>query len=506
MKDSIIKTKHNKPEKCLVESDGNTWTEIAEMCAAALVKWDVYRDARGVLVHVNGRELVELNRHNGFMLIEEATDFYGYTPKKTKKNPDAEPSTCPSPKVVDLTLACINAFPRIAGVTSCPVVSLSGDMTCAGYDAATELYVAPPVDVHTAGLPLTAKDCADELLALVSDFPFLEDRDRGAWLAMLISGLMRPSIDGAVPAFVITATTRGTGKTLLAQAALDMIHGPGSGINTEPSKEEEAQKAILAEVLFGTRVLVWDNLANGRPFGGAVIDSLITSTVVKGRALGSNSIISAKIPFVLVCTGNNVKFQADTARRVISCRLQTSEERPEDRQGYRIEDLRVHITQNRARLLGVAAQLIRLGMASHAQSPRVGSFEAWGSTVGKIVRSAGFDLAPCFASADGSSDETAAAREYLLAYIERNWGERGISAQTILMKAFDPEARPGERSDADTAAVDAMATLSHGTIKTHEHTMIAGRILGSFEKSNIGGYWLTRKLVKGCTVWAVKKL
>lgn len=483
-----------------VDCKGLSNTEVVELCADALKKWNVYADARAKLIHVDRNQPIELGRRNMTLLLDEAIFYTGH-PRKDKKGEPLEPSHTVSVILAEEVIASHKYFPKLAGVTSCPVVSLTGRITSEGYDAATRLYVAPPVKVAASDLPTTPGACAAELLSLVGDFPFVDDQDRGAWLAVVLSGLMRPSIPGAVPAFVITATTRGTGKTLLATAAMDIIHGPGSGISTEPHNEEEAKKALLSEALHGTRVLVWDNLANGRPFGGAAIDSLITSDVIKGRALGGNTLITAKLPFVLVCTGNNVRFQADTARRVVLCRLETKHERPEDRQDYAIENLRGHITKNRARILGVAVQLVRLGLASDARAPRVGSFEDWGDSIGRIMRSAGFDLAPCFASADGSSDETALARVCLLSYIAKHW-PNGASTMQIMKRAFGSPL--DARAQGDVNAADAFASLSDGRINRDTDTRAAGRVLGSFERSNVAGLWMTRRVLDGTSVWVVR--
>ena len=71
---------------------------------------------------------------------------------------------------------------------------------------------------------LPMQRAAAELLEVVKDFPFY-DADRSAWLALVLSLIGRSAIAGCVPLFGITANCRGSGKSLLADAASLIAYG-----------------------------------------------------------------------------------------------------------------------------------------------------------------------------------------------------------------------------------------------------------------------------------------
>lgn len=486
----------NLPEVDMQEI-GSDSPRAVKICVGALAPHHVFVSEAGRIVEVFDHRAVDISRHGMRLLLCDAIAYYG------AKNPDGKQSTAPPLRLAEEVLARGSAFRRLAGVTPCPVVSTVGAVTAEGYDTKTKLFVSPRVELEGRGLPDTAAGCAAELLALVSDFPFLTDADRGVWLAMLASALLRPSIRGAVPGFVITATTRGTGKTLLASVVVDAINGEGAGIGSEPANQEEAKKVITSEAIRGTRVMVWDNLANGKPFGDSVVDSLLTSDVYTDRLLGGNATVTVKLPFILVCTGNNVGFQADTARRILVCKLQTDLERPQDRQHYVIENLRAHILANRARILGVVVQMIRLGMSTPVRAPRVGSFEAWGESVGKILLAAGYDLTQCFASADPEADDTDNARAFLLEYMARKW-PNGCTALQLskdaVRKMEDYGADP-----ADSAAGEALEHLTQGRVRSSSGSSAIGYALRAFKSSNVRGWILEHKRTSTGGVWVARK-
>jgi hypothetical protein len=138
-------------------------------------------------------------------------------------------------------------------------------------------------------------------------------------------------------------------------------------------------------VLAGDRLVLFDNLAGD--FGNAVLDAALTGTNWKDRVLGVNKMAEAPLYMTWYATGNNVAIAADTARRICHIRLESSDERPEERQGFRHPDLLAWVGENRAKLLTAALTILRAFCAAGRPDqhlPAWGSFEGWS----RLVRSA----------------------------------------------------------------------------------------------------------------------
>jgi hypothetical protein len=148
---------------------------------------------------------------------------------------------------------------------------------------------------------------------------------------------------------------------------------------------EEMDKLILSIALSGDSIVHIDNIVT--TLGCSALDRALTSTDVGGRLLGKNQLISAKMLASFIGTGNNVQLRGDTARRTLLCRLESSEEFPEKRTGFKHPDLESHIRRNHQELAGSALTILRAYVV--ANKPKQG-LEPWGSFEGwsNLVRSA----------------------------------------------------------------------------------------------------------------------
>jgi hypothetical protein len=126
--------------------------------------------------------------------------------------------------------------------------------------------------------------------------------------------------------------------------------------------------------------------------GCASLDAALTGTVWKDRILGSSTIVELPLCVTWLASGNNVMLAADTSRRVLHIRLESDQERPEDRTGFKFPDVRQHVYRHRAELL--ASALTILSAYSQAGRPPQGltpwgSFEGWSAVVREAVVWAG---------------------------------------------------------------------------------------------------------------------
>lgn len=128
-------------------------------------------------------------------------------------------------------------------------------------------------------------------------------------------------------------------------------------IATYTADEDELRKRITSLALGGDCLVLFDNV-EGR-FGNATLDAALTCTAWKDRVPGANRMAEAPLYMTWYATGNNVAIAADTARRVCHVRLESPEERPEERKGFRHPNLLGWVGENRVKLLAAALTILR---------------------------------------------------------------------------------------------------------------------------------------------------
>jgi putative DNA primase/helicase len=98
-----------------------------------------------------------------------------------------------------------------------------------GYDAATQLYLAPGPGIKLPDIACkpTFDDAHDALYALEElfvEFPFVDEVDRSVALSALITPVIRSAIDVA-PMHAISAPIYGSGKSFLMNTASAIATG-----------------------------------------------------------------------------------------------------------------------------------------------------------------------------------------------------------------------------------------------------------------------------------------
>jgi hypothetical protein len=316
--------------------------------------------------------------------------------EKVRKTRDGDDETVEAhpPEWAVAGIAARGCWPEIRpieSVTETPALRLDGTiLDQAGYDERTALLFEPNAafpPIPAAPTQADARRAAETLLRLVVDFPFAGEDHRAAWLAALLTPLARFAIAGPCPLFLIDANTPGTGKSKLTDVVAIVSMGRGMPRTTYPDTDDEMRKRISSIALAGDRLMLLDNIAT--TFGGSALDSALTAMTWRDRILGRSE-MTAELPLFTVwyATGNNVALRGDVLRRIVPCRLETREERPEERREFTIEgDLLEYVQRERPRLVAAALTLLR----AHAVAGRpdgglnlLGSFEAWS----RVVRSA----------------------------------------------------------------------------------------------------------------------
>lgn len=284
--------------------------------------------------------------------------------------------------------------PTLRNTVECPVLRKDGTvLQVPGHDEKSGLLFEPNdryqlvVECPTRDQVLAARD---RLLELACDFPFAEEVHRSAWFAGVLTPFARHAYDGPTPLFLVDGNVRGSGKSLLCDAAALVATGRRAPRTTQVVDEAEERKRITAIARAGDLLMLIDNIS--RPFGNGSFDAALTSTTWKDRTLGSSVIRSYPLHTIWWGTGNNVQFRAgaDTARRTLHMRLSSPEQNPESRTDFKFPDLVGHILEHRAQLVADALTVLRGSQVHKARAalklPSWGSFERWSEVVrGAVV-------------------------------------------------------------------------------------------------------------------------
>jgi hypothetical protein len=403
-----------------------------------------------------------------------------------------------------------DGIPVLEGVVDAPVLRPDGSiLDQPGYDPKTGLLYEPVGDLKpvpkSPDLAL-AHRARDVLLDLISDFPFAEPADvyRATWLASLLSLLARPAVRGPVPLFLIDSNVRGSGKGLLADTVALIATGRTMPVMSNPNDDDECRKRVTAIALAGDPIILIDNIASS--LGNAALDAALTSTVWKDRILGRSEVAEMPLRCVWVATGNNVVLLADTARRVAHIRIESKDENPEERQGFKYPDLRAHVRGNRGKLLSAGLTILRgycLAGRPDMKLKPWGSFEDWSGLVRSAVVWCGIpDPGESRKELRKQSDQEAGALQALLAGVEAlDPTAEGLMVSEIIDKMNQPDHK--DRPEVK-ALRDAIVMICPSRGKDFPSPQSIGMKLKHLQGRVVGGKYLYRDTEKHTGVWSVR--
>ncbi|OJW10324.1 MAG: hypothetical protein BGO49_07185 [Planctomycetales bacterium 71-10] len=395
----------------------------------------------------------------------------------------------------------------LEGVIQAPTIRRDGSiLDRPGYDRETRLFYRPNARFDAVPERPTRREAEAAWAALkrlLCDFPFRSEVDLALWLASLLTVLGRPLFDGPSPLIGFDGNCPGVGKTLLADVVAIMATGrPVSkmGFPGGAHGDEEMDKRITALAMAGVRLVLLDNVAE--PLGGSSLDRALTTTLWQGRPLGRSEIVDMPLAVTWLASGNNLQVKGDMLRRVLFARLETREENPEDRQGFRIPNLLRHVRENRGRLAASALTILRAWRV--AGSPRtvdaLGSFEGWTEGIADPVAWITNVDPLAVRAAIKAADMDAGARESLVA----GWAELPGSESGLTIAAALKILRAHGHDDKFTALRSALAEMS----KTADlpPAQVVGKKLKTLEGLPISGFVLRSDFDRTNTkVWRIER-
>lgn len=429
-------------------------------------------------------------------IFEKLTRFARWN--RWKKNRDGTPELVDAlpPDWVVMGVSARADWPTIRpleSVVEAPTLRPDGSiLDTPGYDERTGLLYIPNAKfpaIPDRPTPEDARRAVDDLLSLVVDFPFARMDDekgepathRSAWLAALLTVVGRFAIDGPCPLFLIDATTPGAGKSLLADLLSLIPTGRAMARTAYPDKDEEMRKRITSIALAGDRVMLLDNIASA--FGSSALDAALTGTTWKDRMLARLEMTPELPLFTVWCgTGNNVQFKGDMLRRVVHCRLEPTQDRPEERDPNKFaikEPLTRYALNNRARLVVAALTILRAYVVAGRPDQKLTAvdYREWSDLVRSAVHwAAGAD--PCASRKDLTATDTDSAERAALveAWAELPGADRGVTTGEALKYLKD---NPAHCSDLRALIANRSGDLPSTRSLGMKLSSIRGRFFGN---------------------------
>ena len=272
----------------------------------------------------------------------------------------------------------------LLGVIEAPTLRPDGSILATpGYDSKTCLLFDPGSEkfpeISEAPTREDALAALDQILTVIAEFEFLEESDRSAVVAAILTALIRPSLRSA-PMFAFRAPKMASGKSLLGDVVAMIATGRTASVMTQGKDEDEDKKRLLAVLMEGISVACIDNIEHD--FGGAAMCSVLTQETWRDRILGKTGTATVPTNTTWIATGNNIRFVGDITTRVVLCDLDPTVERPEERV-YQV-NLHKYVPEHRAELVVAGLTVLRAfhvaGLPS--QGLRVfGRFEEWSDRV-----------------------------------------------------------------------------------------------------------------------------
>jgi len=293
-------------------------------------------------------------------------------------------------------------FPALEGIAEAPYLRPDGSvMARAGYDPITLLLYKPLPNLVVPPIPQrpTRDDVVNALMVAMeplAEFPFIDDASRANALAMLLSPIVRPAVDGPVPLALSDAPQPGTGKSLLTEIVSIVATGREAAMISAPETEAEWAKSINAILCTGATVVVIDNVET-TIFAPSLAKSISGSFSAKRQLMQDTKLTLLPQRACWFATGNNLRPRLKGAlpRRCYWARQDAQMAQPwtRDSQNFRHPEIKSWTKANRGAILAALLTLARAwfeaGCPAPKAAPKLGGFEAWRRVVGGILEFAG---------------------------------------------------------------------------------------------------------------------
>lgn len=356
-----------------LQLDEDQWPRIVDRCIGALATDEAVFDYGGTLIAIDQAGVAfPVSPHWICTALERKFAVTKFDARQGGQVPSKIPL-----EIAQRILSVRErwTFPQLTSLCDHRLI----DEQTPGYHRASGIYIhADPTKWKP--IPRDVSSALTTLWYPVSLFPYSSPADRGSALAMLLTAVVRPTMETA-PAFLVTSTTFSSGKTKLSEVAALLAGGNPSGAGFTPD-DDEMEKRLAGLLMQGSPSITFDN-ASGL-VGGDVLARLLTQGTFSARRLGTNDYLRLPSRALVIVNGVNASPSADTVRRFLTVRLDPGIERPEE-QDFPFDPVawtREHIEEMRAAALCILR-------AARSQKATLGSFERWSEVVLSAVLTIG---------------------------------------------------------------------------------------------------------------------
>jgi hypothetical protein len=290
-------------------------------------------------------------------------------------------------------------LPSLVGITRCPVVRPDGSILVEeGYDASTGLWYAPAGGIELPRIPEkpapeTIADAIRLLWSWVGEFPYDGKASAANALALPLTLILRPAIEGHIPLLLIDKPTPGTGATLFVESVSLATLGKAAGAVGAPADDDAEMRKLLTGALRQSKQLIFfDNVPSNTTLKHGSLARALTLDTWEDRLLGHSIVVRLPQRATWCATGNNVQVSTEIARRCYKCRLDAKVEKPWEGREFSHPNLPAWTVEKRGAILSALLIIARNWFAvgkPEAQTPIIGMFEPWSSTLGGVLEAAG---------------------------------------------------------------------------------------------------------------------
>lgn len=396
------------------------------------------------------------------------------------------------------------ALPELVGVISAPAYVGNGHwVQTTGYDAVSGLYLVDDVKIGDTTPTAQRVEWAKEqiLIELLGDFPFKDEASRAHAVALTLLPFVRHHIPGATPLHLTEAPTQGTGKGLLTSACSFPALGEEIPSMTAGKDDDEWRKRLTALLQAGGSHANIDNITG--KLESASLSAVLTQAIWEDRQLGATHMLRLPIRTIWTATANNVQMDQDIARRCVWIRLDANMERPQERTGFRHDDLLGWAKKHRGDLVTAAMILVNnwVERGEPLGDYTKGSFQAWAKTMGGILDAAGI---PGFLANERELSDTAVSEGQAWKAFVEAWAdahhEQWVTVKDLFPIAshYDPPAPPQGLGLLDDL-------LGAGNERSRQSRL--GRQFAQMADRVIGDWKITRgNAVKGYQQWRLARV
>lgn len=303
----------------------------------------------GIEEHPMGLLIARYGHYSLSLRLSESCSFLS-----TKKDRLIEISP-PSKLIKTMLEISYRRAPALVGIIEHPAVKTDGTLidSC-GFDPNTGFYTRVPKNL-VPNLPETITQqmainsyrwIAENAL---QDFPFASELDCAGAVSLILTVIQRRLMIGSegAPMFATTAPVQSSGKTSLIRVAAYLVLGIGVPVTSWPDNDEEMGKHLLAILMEGLPLVLFDNLPEGGKIESDELAKASTAEKYRRRILGENREGEAPTNVVWCFTGNNIQPVGDFNTRTVTIYLDPNCESP-DRRRFSRGDLETWCLNHRA--------------------------------------------------------------------------------------------------------------------------------------------------------------